>query len=165
MQKKVNNRNVRTKIDLVVNSDNEKRVKTANTIKENLEKIGIQVTIKSAKGRTYDNYVSNKDYDILLTGITVGLSPNLNTFFGTGNLSNYENEETKEILKEVYSISDQNLLKEKYFKLQEIYMEEVMYIGLCFDKIAVITGKDMSGTLNPNWYNIFYNIETWYRKN
>lgn len=50
-QKKVNKSNIRVKIDLVVNSFNQARVKTADIIKENLEKIGIPVKIISVKDR------------------------------------------------------------------------------------------------------------------
>ena len=164
-QKKVNNKNIRTRIDLVVNSSNEKRVNAANMIKEDLEKIGIQVTVKAVTGKTYENYIVNKNYDILLTGVTVGLSPSLNRYFGEENAANYTNEEASTILNDLYSISDEKLLQEKYKELQNMYMEDIPYIGLCFDKASVIYGKDVSGTVSINWYNIFYNIETWYRKN
>lgn len=50
-QKKVNKSTIKAKIDLVVNSSNQGRVKTADIIKENLEKIGIPVKIISVKDR------------------------------------------------------------------------------------------------------------------
>ncbi len=163
-QKKIDRTTVRTKLDLVVNSSNEARVKVANMIKEDLEEIGLQVNIKAVKDKTYENYVENKNYDILLTGVTVGLSPNLNRYFGEENNANYTNDNANTILKELYSITDEKILKEKYYSLQNMYMDDVPYIGLCFNKSSVISTKELAGTISINWYNMFYNIETWYRK-
>lgn len=164
-QKKIEHSNVKLKLNLLVNSYHEQRIDAANKIKEQLEDIGIQVNIISAKDKTFDNYVANKNYDMFLTGVTIGLSPNLDRYFGENNLSNYTNEEAKNILKEVKNISDENTLKEKYNRLQNIYFEDRAYIGLYFNKISTIYTKNLSGTVNPTWYNLFYNVETWYRKN
>lgn len=163
-QKKIDNSNVRLKLDLLVNSSNEARVNVANKIKEQLEEIGIQIKVVAVKDKTYESYVSNKNYDILLTGVTVGVSPSLERYFGEGNLANYENSEAQNILKELYSISDTKILQEKYIALQNIYKEDRPYIGLYFDKTTIIYGKNVAGTVSPNWYNYFYNVETWYRK-
>ncbi len=163
-QKKINGSNVRLKITLLVDSSNETRVNVANMIKEDLEEIGIQVNLVSVKGTTYDNYIKNTNYDILLTGVTVGLKPKLSRYFGEGNLANYTNEEALSILEELYNISDTDTLKEKYEILQEIYQEDRAYIGLYFNKTTVIYSNNLAGTVSPNWYNYFYNIETWYRK-
>ncbi len=163
-QKKIDKKNVRLKLTLLVDSSNETRVNVANMIKDDLEEAGIQVTLREAKGNTYDRYIERKDYDILLTGVTVGVKPKLNRYFGEGNLANYTNGEALNILNEIYSISDTNTLKEKYQRLQEIYQEDRAYIGLYFNKTTVIYSKNLAGTVSPNWYSYFYNMETWYRK-
>ncbi len=74
-QKKEGYSTLRLKLNLVVQSENENRVKVANIIKEDLEKIGIQVTIISAKDKTFENYLKNKNYDMILTGVTVRNQP------------------------------------------------------------------------------------------
>lgn len=163
-QKKINNSNVRIKLTLLVNSSNESRVKVANKIAEQLESAGIQVNLVSVKDRTYDNYIANKNYDILLTGVTVGVKPSLNRYFGEGNAANYSNNEALNILNEIYSIADEETLKEKYTELQNIYQNDRVYIGLYFNKTTIIYGNNLSGILKPNWYSYFYNMETWYRK-
>ena len=163
-QKKIEYSNVRLKLTLLVNSYNNQRVDTANKIKENLENIGIQVNILAVKDKTYDRYIENKNYDIVITGVTVGLSPSLNRYFKDGNLANYTGDEARSILNEVKNISDTNRLLEKYNRLQSIYLEDRAYIGLFFNKETTIYNKNLSGLIEPNWYNIFYNIDTWYRK-
>jgi len=99
-----------------------------------------------------------------LQELLFGLSPNLNRYFGEDNLANYTNIEAKSILNDIYSIKEEKTLQEKYFRLQEIYQTDRPYIGLYFNKTSLIYGKNVAGTVSPNWYNLFYNIETWYRK-
>ena len=92
-QKKINYRTKRIKLNLVVQASNQTRVTIAEMIKTNLEEIGMDVTVVKANDRQYESYLTRKNYDILLTGVTLSLSPNLETFFGAGNLANYTNEE------------------------------------------------------------------------
>ena len=164
-QKKINNNYVRLKVTLLVNSASEARVNVANIIKSELEEAGIQVNLVSVKDSTYENYVSKRNYDILLTEVTIGLNPSLNRYFGTVNLANYTNNEATKILDEVNNITDINLLREKYKELQSIYQAERPYIGLYFNKTTIICSKNLVGAVKPTWYNYLYNLETWYRKN
>lgn len=99
-----------------------------------------------------------------LLELMYGLSPQLSRYFGDGNLASYSNNEAESILNEVYNIKDENILKQKYLRLQEIYQVDRPYIGLYFNKVNLIYGKNVAGTVSPTWYNLFYNIETWYRK-
>lgn len=164
-QKKVNYNTIRLRLNLVVNSANETRVKIADLIKKQLEDIGIQVTVIAVKDATYENYLKNKNYDMLFTGVTVGLSPNLERYFGENNQANLENTEAREILKELMSITDERTLKEKYERLQKIYEEERAYIGLYFSKTTTIYNTSLIATTNTTWHNPFNNIENWHRKN
>lgn len=80
-------------------------------------------------------------------------------------MANYTNDEAKEILKELYNITDEKLLKEKYEKLQKFYEEDRPYIGLNFNSITKISGKNLTMTNDNNWFNIFLNMDKWHKKN
>ena len=66
-QKKKEYSTLRLRINLLVQSTNEARVKVAEIIKRNLEEVGIQVNIISARDWTYENNIKNKNYDIVIT--------------------------------------------------------------------------------------------------
>ena len=66
-QKQQNYTTLRLRINLLVKSSNEERVKVAEIIKKNLEEIGISVNIISAKDWNYENSLKNKNYDMLIT--------------------------------------------------------------------------------------------------
>lgn len=148
---------------LVVQAENSTRVNIAEMIKSNLEEIGMRVSIVKASESQYKYYLENKNYDMILTGITQSASPNLETFFGENNLANYSNEEVSTIMNEVKNITKDELLKEKYDKLRQIYNEEVPYVGLYNSYYAIVSSWNLKGNITANWYNIFMDINNWYK--
>ena len=91
------------------------------------------------------------------------LSPNMTTFFGEGNLANYITDETNQIMNEVKNTTDEAKLKEKYERLEQIYNGEVPYISIANSKYNVLYNSNLVGDVAPNWYNLFYNTEGWYK--
>lgn len=108
--------------------------------------------------------LENKNYELIIGGTNIGLSPELDTYLGDNNIANYTNDEIKTILNDIANIKDENLLKQKYNKLAEIYKTESPYKSLYINKKTIIFSKNLIGEITPNSYNIFYNIEKWYRE-
>ncbi len=163
-QKEIEGRTRTINITLSVNKNDEKRIKVAEEIKKQLENIGIKILIEKVSDTKYQNYLKNRNYEMLLTGVYTSLSPDLNSFFGENNLANYKNEDIMYILKELNSITDENLQKEKYEKIIEIYKAEVPYIGLYRNQDIVVYSNDFRGDVTPNNYSLFYNFSKWYRE-
>ena len=159
-QKVENNRTLTINLRLVVQATNQTRVTVAEMLKTNLEEIGIRVSIVKASDTQYQNYLQNKNYDIILTGTTESTSPNLETYFVS---SNYNNEELNTILNEVKNITDENLLKEKYTRIRQIFNEEQPFIGLYSSYYAVMSNLTLKGNIEANWYNVFIDINNWYK--
>lgn len=163
--RKVNNyKTLRLKFDLIVNKNNEKRVQVAENIKTQLEAIGIKLNVVKVSDAQYQNYLNNKNYDLILTGVYSSHSPDISKYFGENNLANYYTEEINTIMKDINNIADEKILKEKYNRLYQIYSEQVPYITLYYNRNTVIYNQSLIGEINPNSYNVFYNIDSWYRQ-
>lgn len=162
-QKVINYSTKTISFKLVVQATNQNRVTIAEMIKSNLEEIGIKVTIVKASDSQYQYYLQNKNYDMIITGTTESGSPNLETYFGASNLANYNNEEVNTIMNEVKNITKEDVLKEKYARLRQIYNDEMPYIGLYNSYYAVASSWNLKGNIVTNWYNIFMDIDNWYK--
>lgn len=161
---KVENYTTKTiNLKLVVQATNQTRITVAEMIKGNLEEIGISVSIIKASDSQYQSYIQNKNYDMILTGTRQSASPNLETYFGEANLANYNNEEVRTIINEVKNITKEDLLKEKYERLRQIYNDEIPYISLYNSYYAVASNWNLKGNVTTNWYNIFMDINNWYK--
>lgn len=148
---------------IVVQASNQTRNSVAEMIKADLENIGINVTIIKASDSEYKKYLQNKNYDSIITGTTLALNPDLETYFGISNYSNFDNEELKILINEVKNITKDELLKEKYFRIREIFNEQTPYIGLYSSYYTVASSWALIGNITSNWYNIFIDINNWYK--
>ena len=97
------------------------------------------------------------------TGVYNSYSPDVETFLGQNNLQNYKNDELNTILSDVKNIKEENLLKEKYNKIVEIYNNELPFLSLYRSKSTVIRSQKLAGELTPNNYFSYYNFYTWSR--
>lgn len=163
-RKKVDGKTLELTFSIAVNGNNAARVAVAENIKNQLANVGIDVFVKQLNGESYASALENKNYDIILTGIQCSYSPSLKTFFGEGNLANYSNEEMKEIMNVISNTSDENAFYENYNKIYNKYLEEVPYIGLYRNTNTVIYNQSLVGNIKANDFNLYYNIEKWYRQ-
>ena len=150
-------------LNLLVKASDSSKISVAQNIKSQLENQGIRINIIQASDEQYNNNINSRNYDIALCGITISPSPNLNTFFGENNISNYRNEEVTNIMNEVKNTTDENILIEKYKRLMEIYKSDIPYISLYSNKYTIGYNSELIGEMNPSWFSSFYGIEGWYK--
>lgn len=162
-QKTENGRTEKIALNLLVRASDQSKVAVAQNIKEQLENQGIRINIVQASDEQYNNSINAKNYDIALCSMIVSTSPSLERFFGDNNLSNYTNEEITNIMNEVKNTTDENVLKEKYQRLIEIYKSDIPYISLYSNKYTVAYNSALVGDITPNWFYLFYGIEGWYK--
>ena len=155
--------NNKLEFKLIVNENKEKRVLLAEEIKRQLQEIGIIINIVKVNDNIYNNYIKNKKYDIILAGNIVSNCPDLRSYFGENNLSNFKEEELSMLLKDISNINDEKILKEKYSRIIEIYDEEMPFVSLDSNSLFVLSRTNLKGDLSFNWYNLFYNIDNWYK--
>lgn len=163
-QKVIDYKLTKLEFNLVVKASDSKRARAAETIKENLANQGIIIDIVYANDSDYQNYLQNKNYDMILCSINLGISPDLTTFFGENNLANYNNEEIKNTIRNLDNIVNEDELKTNYQNIYNAYNQDVPYIGICRNKVKVLTSSRLVGDIKTNWYNVFYNLKEWYTK-
>lgn len=143
---------------IVVQATNQARVNTAEMIKADLGNIGISVTIIKASDTQYQSYLQNKNYDAIITGTTISGNPSIETYMSA---CNFNNDELNNLMAEVKNISKEELLKEKYIRIRQIFNEQKPYIGLYSSYYAVANSWSLRGNVVANWYNIFIDIDNW----
>lgn len=118
----------------------------AEKIKEELAEKGINIIIQRYK---------NSYADLILKKQTVPITPSIIEYF--------EDEEIRQEIKEIEKIEDEEIIKQKYGKILDKYYEEIPFISLYFNSYMLLHTDDLKGDFSGNWYNMFYNIDTWYK--
>lgn len=147
-----------------VNSSNAQRCEVSKNIKAQLEGIGIPVNIREISDSQYRAYLANKNYQVLLTGVYNSYSPDLTYFYGENNISNYNNNDVLDILKDIKNISDSKKLEDKYKALVNITKEDCPHISLYRNKNFLLINQNVAGNFEPTSYGIFNKFETWNRE-
>ena len=165
-QKVIDGVNTKLSFYLTVNADNDLNVAVGENIKAQLEAVGITVYLRRVSSDNYHAFINEKTgYDAIIVNMNTSFSPNLNTFIGGGNVSNYSSEDLNQILAEIGNISDDNTMKEKYKKIIEIYNRDIPFINLARRNKVLIYNTNLVGVTKPTTYNMYNHIERWYRKN
>ena len=154
----------RLEFSLAVDSSNEARVRVAEIICEQLNNFGIKASLLPVSNQRYVDMLNSRGYDCILTGIRTGFNPSLHTFFGEGNLANYNNQEVFDIIKKVENTKDEGEMYDGYRAIYQKYLDEVPYIGLYRNTNVVVYNQGLVGNISPNAFNLYHNIEKWYRQ-
>ena len=162
--KRIDGRTKRLEFSMVVNNNDEARMAAAETIKEQLSRAGIFVDLRIVNPDQYNYILSNKEFDTAIAGMRLGFSPSVRSFFGENNLANYYNDEVNNILNTVENTKDDGILHENYNRLFDIYMQDVPYIGLYRNTEIIVYNQNLVSNMTANSFNIFHNIEKWYRQ-
>ena len=149
---------------IVVDASNETRVKVGETICEQLTNFGIRARLLKVSNQRYFELLNNKNYDCILTGIRTSFTPSLHTFFGEGNLANYNNLEVLEKIKKTENTKDEGEMYDSYRTIYQKYLEDVPYIGLYRNTNTIVYNQCLVGNISPNSFNLYHNIEKWYRQ-
>ena len=162
--KRIDNRNERLAFSIIVQNTNDNRVRAADNIKTQLENYGINVNIQYYSPNSFASAVNEGEYDAAILGLQLGYSPSLETFIGNGNMARYHNDEIGEIRNNIMNGLNDDELQNAYERIFEIYLDEMPYIGLYRTIDTLIYNQNLVGNVRANAFNIYNNIELWYRQ-
>lgn len=152
--RKIDNSGItQVKLTLVVNSEDEEKLKVAKYIKEDLESSGIGIVIKQYKETKLKQVIKNKDYDIALITINVNDVPSVSFINEYLNINEAINTKIKEL-----ENSNTNDIKEHIDALRNTLSSEVACIGIYSDVSYFISKKNIEDFSNITYMNIFKEI-------
>ena len=153
---------------LLVNKDDEVKVQVANSIKNDLKKIGIGIEINSLNDEDYRLALEDGNYDIVLGSWKLSTIPDLSFAFHSANIANnsnfinYSSDKMDELLVNAYNAYTNDSIKTAYNHLVNHIIDDVPYYSLFFRKSAVILDRNVYGEMNPSTYYNFRGFENIY---
>lgn len=172
----------KVELRLITNSYNPLRLKVADMIVEDLNKIGIHITkdysdripeniteemVEEQWEQVY-NQVVKGDYDIALLGWHLSIIPELSFAFHSSQIKNgtnfirYNSEVMDEALVKAFSATSRDNKLKAYENLQSVINEDLPYVSLFFKNDALLVDKKVMGDVDPTFFNVYRNIDKWY---
>lgn len=150
--KKEDGKNITLSLRLLVNKKDDVKIKVANRIKNDLEKIGITINIQKLDKEDINKKIQKNDYDLVLADVTLNENPNIN--FLNNHL--YVTDKGKELNQKIESNIDNNILDE----FRQNLSNEFSFLGIKADNIYVIYNKDIKDISNIKYMNIVHSLMT-----
>ena len=152
---------------LLTNQGNESRIKTAVLLQSQLQKLGIEVKIRTVEWAAFiSQFVNPGHFDAIILGWTTTLDPDAfdvwhSSRIGGLNFIGYSNPEADAILEEGRSTFDRETRKRLYDRLQEILHQEQPYCFLYVPYSLSAVQKRFRG-IDPAPAGIFHNTHEWW---
>lgn len=153
---------------ILVNTENQERIKIATILKDNLESIGMKLEIISVPYEEYKEKIKQRDFDLCVAGYNMAVIPDLTFLLHSSNIENgsnifaYNNEEMNAKITKVFVSKTDADIKTSLSELQIFISEELPCISVVFRKSAVLTNKRIYGEISPTTNNIYANINKWF---
>ena len=159
-QKQINGKKYTLKFELLVNSDNEKKVEIASLIAENLKEIGIEIKIVKVNTNEYNKRIVNGKFELVLATLNLDMDTDLLELISTNSDKNYSKYTNDAINKIILEMNKDNL-ENKIMDLQGQYRNEAPYIGMYYKGNNLLTNKSVKGNINPTSWNVYHDITGW----
>ena len=151
---------------ILVNNENDERVKIADILNTNLNKIGINASLESLDYTEYVNKLSEKDFDLFIGGFNLSVAPDLTFAFGSANGSenmfSYNDETMNALLAAAFTAASNTGYQRAVSDLQKYIAKELPCVSLVFRKSAMLSSKSVLGDKKPVTSNIYSNINQWF---
>ena len=152
-------------------------VETANILKDQWQKLGVELEIKMLDVSTLEferEVIKPRNYEILLFGEVLGTIPDPFPFWHSSqkidpglNLAVYENKKADKLLETARQTLDDNKRKETLEEFQDILIKDAPVIFLYSPDYIYLSSKKIKGIEAKNIVDPskrFTGIENWYIK-
>lgn len=138
-------------LKVLVNKDDQIKVKLAYNLKEMLEKNSIKLDIQFLSESEIIEKISNKDYDLVLANVNMNENPDISYIKDYLSV----NDNVKSYIEDIENNTDIDILSEKILNLQKVLSEEIACIGICAYDTDIIYQKYIVGFEDLKYLNIF----------
>jgi len=150
------NENEKVSLRLLVNSENDARVRTAQYIKRDLEAQGVSIQIVSENKDAYTSKINSGDYDLFLGEVKLTPDNNIEALLGSSSL-NLCNDNGESLLAFNNYISGTTTLEDflRSFDLNTVF------IPLLYKNTMSVYSGTLSGNATTTEYDVFGSMDKW----
>jgi len=164
--------------DILVNSNNSTKQEVCQNIARQLSARGIKANVKVLAWEDFLKNVSSGTYEAAYMGLRIPQYPDISFLYSSDNpnhstavepdsarnISGYRNRDVNNYIKEILRETDKEKRKMLYSRVKEIVLDDLPYIGLYFTNDAILMRRTIGGDVQPNTWNIYAGISSWYIK-
>ena len=142
-------------LKIIVNKNNEERVKAANIVSENLNAIGIKSTIEALEDDDMSKALSNKQYDLAFVGWELSSVPDARDII---KASGYSDAKLTGYMDSLSVATSDSQISEIYSNMQKYIRDKVAFISLVIRDEYIVKNIRLEGNSEPNDFDAYEGI-------
>lgn len=142
-------------LKIIVNKNNEERLKAANIVSKNLDSIGIKSTIEGLSEEEMSKALNDKKYDLAFVGWELSSVPDVRSII---NSTGYKDEKLNGYMTSLESATSDKQIGEIYSAMQKYVTEKAAFVSLVIRNEYVVTNRRLEGTSVPNDFDVYEGI-------
>jgi len=159
LQKVIDDKAYKAELEIIYNEDNTQRQDTAEQVKQNLEELGIKVSVKSTSFEDYQTCINEGNYDIFVGSYIVSPDLKFSFILGEENIFGFESQEmtaAMDGLKTKHSIQG---IEDGYSDVIDCFDKLNPVVGLFFEEKIMIYNNRISEEVKPSYFDVYKGIE------
>ena len=148
----------RASFTLIVNKEDERRLKAAKLIKSRLEKGGLAVEISALSFDDYKSAVENGEFDLYLGEVKLCANMDLSPFFSSGGKARYGIDMNSPLCDAYFDFKEGKI---DISTFESVFEEELCFLPLCYRMGAVYYSRPLKFEGAPTESDIYSNIYSW----
>lgn len=153
-----NKSSVYLSFDLIVNSESEAKVETAEKIKDYLALIGVEVIINELSFDDYVTALENGDYDLYIGEVKLSANMDLSVFFDSDGAVNYGINASSSLTTAYSDFQSGNI---DVVTFLEVFNEDIVLIPLCYKTRISYYLRELQYIYIGDSNDIFANVYSW----
>ncbi len=152
-------------LSLIVNEENELRIKVSEYLKKTMKKFGIEIEISKLPYSEYLERINVGNYDLFLGGYKSEANQDITPLFGVidngefGNVFNYKINNIEERVYAVRNARGEEQYKVALEQLQKLIAEEIIIINTVYKKDMMLTSSTIKNNEHISYSNQFGSID------
>ncbi len=159
--KKGENKEEILRFSLLINEDSAFKKQLAQSIKEDMSYLGIEVTVVAKPFSEYEADYYSGNFDAVLANIKMGFDYDMTSLLMTGkNVASFS-DPTMDLIFQNIGKTEGAEKSNYYQRLQENFLQIVPHVSLYYTKTTLLSTSKLKKGLQPTAFSIYHNIENW----
>ena len=146
---------------LLVNADSYRKMQTAQQIKDDFARHGIEVTIDALSYDSYAARAAAHNFDMFIGEANMGANQDLTHLTGGGNYFSYYNAELDTLIAQAGMTGDEEQKKQLYIQAGNTLMADMPFTPLYYAKESLLTGAKLKTALMPTAGAFYTGMDKW----
>ncbi len=148
-------------VNILVNKDDECRVKIAEELSKTMNDMGMFNTITKCDSQQFINRIENGSYDMFIGETELAPNGDLSELLSNNNILNYYNVNCDAVLSQIGTLTDTEQIKKAWTDLSDLVIDDSPFAPICFIKESIITSSRIKSGVNPSPVSSVQRTENW----